>query len=81
MMALVTKENSGNVFVNLKSDQLGGLVLKGKKKASGGSAAVGKRCNGRSSHWFWEISYLSKLLIGEKFSEQRDFIFHILVTK
>ena len=41
MMALVTTENSGNVFVNL-SDQLGGLVLKEKKRLAVEALPSGK---------------------------------------
>ena len=30
------------------------------REAGGGSAVVGKRCKGRSCHWFWEIDHVSK---------------------
>ena len=35
-------------------------------EASGGSAVVGKRCNGRCYHWFWEMEHVSKLRSGKK---------------
>ena len=53
------RESSSDVFVNL-SDQLGGLVLKEEQKIAV-KALSRKRCIGRSSHWFREIHYLSKL--------------------
>ena len=37
-------------------------------EASGGCAAVGERCYGRSSHWFWEIDHISKLRSFHSFS-------------
>ena len=53
------RESSSDVFVNL-SDQLCGLVLKEEQKLAV-EALSRKICNGRSSHWFWKIHYLSKL--------------------
>ena len=53
------RESSSDVFVNL-SDQPGGLVLKEEQKQAV-EALSRKKCNGRSSHWFREIHYLSKL--------------------
>ena len=48
------------MFVNLR-DQLGGLVLREEQKKLAVDALSRKICNGRSSHWFREIHYLSKL--------------------
>ena len=51
--------SSSDVFLNL-SDHLGGLVLKEEQKLAV-EVLSRKICNGRSSHWFREIHYLSKL--------------------
>ena len=53
------RESSNDVFVNL-SDQLGGLGLEEEEKVAV-EALSRKICNSRSSHWFREIHYLSKL--------------------
>ena len=63
--------NNSCCQTNLKSNQLFHNFF----FVSGRSAAVGKRCDGRFSHWFWEIYHLSKPTMA------KSFIFHILVTK
>ena len=48
-------------------------------EASGGNAVVGKRCNGRSSHWFWEIDHISKLRSGKEFKSSFPIVLrHVL---
>ena len=73
-MALVTKENSGDVFVNL-CDQLGGSVLKEEHKL-----AVEALLSGKDVMAVLPTAF-GKSIIYQSFSMAKNFIFHILVTK
>ena len=70
-MASVTKENSGDVFVNL-SDQLGSSVLKEEHKLAVEALLPGK-----------DVMAVLPIAFGiyQSFSTAKNFIFHILVTK